>query len=136
MKYWDEYQSKWGFGDGDAVPPDAWAHRFVYVREINRLAEAKGSSVRLLAFDRGGMHNPYLICRIGAAAVNGVPAQDLCKGAWAGGWKPERDWDEPGEDEAMLEAMEEALANDDIDGLVDVDVSIADEPGVDCNIAA
>ena len=57
-------------------------------------------------------------------------------GAWAGGWKPERDWDEPADDDAMLEAVEEALANDDIDGLVDVDVSIADEPGVDCNIAA
>jgi len=34
------------------------------------------------------------------------------------------------------ETGDEALANDDIDGLVDVDVSIADEPGVDCNIAA
>lgn len=31
MKYWEEYQSKWGFGDGDAVPPDAWALRYVYV---------------------------------------------------------------------------------------------------------
>lgn len=92
--------------------------------------------MRLLAFDRGGVHNPYLICSVCADSVKGVPEPDLCKGAWAGGWKPERDWDEPADDDAMLEAVEEALANDDIDGLVDVDVSIADEPGVDCNIAA
>ncbi|OQC18514.1 MAG: hypothetical protein BWX70_03498 [Verrucomicrobia bacterium ADurb.Bin070] len=136
MKYWEEYRSKWGFGDGDAVPPDAWALRYVYVREINRLAQAKGSAVRLIAYDRGGVHNPYLICSVPADAVKGVPEPDLCKGAWAGGWKPERDWAEPADDDAMLEAVEEALANDDIDGLVDVDVSIADEPGVDCNIAA
>lgn len=136
MKYWEEYQSKWGFGDGDAVPPDAWALRYVYVREINRLAAAKGSAVRLIAYDRGGMHNPYLICRVPADMVLGVPEPDLCKGAWANGWKPETDWIEPGEDDAMLEAVEEAQEDDGIDDLVDVDVSIAGEPGIDCNIAA
>jgi hypothetical protein len=24
MKYWEDFQTKWGFGDGDAVPPDAY----------------------------------------------------------------------------------------------------------------
>lgn len=136
MKYWEEFQTKWGFGDGEAVPPDAWALRYVYVREINRLAAAKGSAVRLLAFDRGGMHNPYLICSVTAAAVAGVPEKDLCKGAWAGGWSPEQDGEEPGEDDALLEAIQEARDRDGIDGLVDVKVSIDGEPGVDCDAAA
>ncbi len=53
MKYWDEYQSKWGFGDGDAVPPDAYLLRYVYVRELNRELVKRDSAVRLLAYDRG-----------------------------------------------------------------------------------
>ena len=32
MKYREDFQSKWGFGDGDAVPPDAYLLRKVYVR--------------------------------------------------------------------------------------------------------
>lgn len=28
MKYWDEFQDKWGFNDGDSVPPDAWQIRW------------------------------------------------------------------------------------------------------------
>ena len=42
MKYWDDFQTKWGFGDGDAMPPDAWACRAVYIRAINRLARKRG----------------------------------------------------------------------------------------------
>ena len=137
MKYWEEYQCKWGFGDGDAVPPDAWALRYVYVREINRLAAAKGSAVRLIAYDRGGMHNPYLICRVPAGLVKDVPEPGLCKGSMCGGWVPAgNDWTEPAEDDAMLEAVEEALTSDDIDGLVEVDVTFTDEPFETCHIAA
>jgi len=43
--------------------------RYVYVREINRLAGRLGSKVRLIAFDRGGMQNCLLIRRIDAKAV-------------------------------------------------------------------
>ena len=119
------------------MPPDAWALRYVYIREINRIAKGLGSAVRLLAFDRGGVHNPYLICSVTAAAVAGVPDKDLCKGAWAGGWNLKQDWEEPVEDDAMLEAIEEARDRDGIDGLVDVRVSIDGEPGdVDCDAAA
>ena len=39
MKYWEEFQTKWGFSDGEASPPDAQACRTVYVREINKLAK-------------------------------------------------------------------------------------------------
>ena len=131
MKYWDEFHSKWGFGDGDSVPPDASPLRYVYVREINRLAAAKGSAVRLIAYDRPGMHNPYLICRVPADMVAAIPEQDLCRGSMCGGWVPETGWPEPAEDDAMRAAVEEALEHDDIDGLVEVCVSVTDEPGSD-----
>jgi len=137
MKYWEEYQSKWGFGDGDAVPPDAWALRYVYVREINRLAARNGSAVRLIAYDRGGMHNPYLICRVPAELVRDVPEPGLCKGSMCSGWAPAgNDWIEPAEDDAMRAAVEEALERDDIDGLVEVDVTFTDEPFETCHLAA
>jgi hypothetical protein len=80
MKYWDEFHSKWSFGEGECVPPEAWALRYVYVREINRLAAAGGSDVRLIAYDRPGCHSPYLICRVPAELVRNVPEKALCLG--------------------------------------------------------
>lgn len=139
MRYWVSFQSKWGFGEGESVPPDAWAMRYVYVREINRLAQRLGSAVRLLAYDRGGMHNSYLICRVNALGVVSVPELDLCKGSCCGGYEPEdRDWDEPADDAAMAEAIEHYVSGDyeDLDGLVEVDVSIKDEPETDIQISA
>lgn len=136
MKYWEEFQSKWGFGDGDAVPPDACALRYVYIREINRLAAANGSAARLVAYDRPGMHNPYLICRVPADLVKDIPEKDLCKGSTCGGWEPEKDWPKPDMDDQMQAAIDAAHERDDIDGLVEVDVSIADETGADGYLAA
>ena len=46
MKYFDETQTKWGFGDGGLVPPDAEACRTVYVEALNRVAVKLGSEVR------------------------------------------------------------------------------------------
>ena len=133
MKYWEEFQSKWGFGDGDSIPPDAWALRYVYVREINREAVKRNSSVRLFAFDRPGMHNPYLILRAPVGLVKGIPEADLCKGSNAGGWKPPMgDWEEPDADEGMLEAIDYVAEGEgekgNPDGLVSVTVCIDDEP--------
>ena len=125
MKYWEEYQSKWGFGDGDAVPPDAWALRYVYVLEINRLAAKLGSAVRLFAYDRPGMHNPYLISRVTADMVKGVPEKDLCKGLYRGGWDPGSDWTEPDADAAM-DAAVAAAAEMELEDLMSVKITIAD----------
>lgn len=61
MKYWEEMQSKWGFGDGDATPPDAYECRAVYVEAVNVLAERLGSAYRYEAYDRGGLHNDCMI---------------------------------------------------------------------------
>lgn len=124
MKYWDEFQSKWGFSDGDAIPPDARACREVYVREINKLAAKKGSAVRLLAWDRPGVHNGYLIVHVAAELVKGVPSKKLCVGQWDGGWEPaDRDWQEPTVDEAMETAIQEAFELD-LDGYVEATVKV------------
>lgn len=64
MDYWEEMNSKWGFSDGEAVPPDAEQRREVYVTAINRLAERLGSAYRVEAYDRPGMHNWCLILNV------------------------------------------------------------------------
>ena len=57
MKYWGELQTKWGFGDGDAMPPDGNACREFYMREINRFARTGAGtcpSVETPAAERSG----------------------------------------------------------------------------------
>jgi hypothetical protein len=113
MKYWEDFQSKFGFGDGDAVPPDAWHVRYVYVRELNRLAKANGSSVRAYASDRDGMHNPLLILRADASAVDDREEAVVCGGSldFLG--------TEPEEDAAYQDAVTE-LEDTDVDDLVEI----------------
>ncbi len=61
MMYYDEFFSKYGFNDGDSIPEGVEAYRSVYIRGMNALLESHGSSVRLMAYNRRGVHNPYLI---------------------------------------------------------------------------
>lgn len=124
MKYWEEYQSKWGFGDGDNMPPDAWARRYVYVREINKRAAAKGSAVRLFAYDRWGVHNPYLILVCPAEAAP-EDALSMCSGGFD--WLPADGAEYPGFDDAMEEAIDECDESG-IDNLVSSTVRIDGKP--------
>lgn len=66
MRYWDEFNTKWGFADGECVPPDAVETREAYIRTINGLARVRGSDRRVAAYDRGGCHNPFLLLMITA----------------------------------------------------------------------
>ncbi len=66
MKYFDDMTDKYGFGDGGAVPPDAWACRAVYVAVLNALAAHNESAVRAVPFNRPGMHNGCTILFVGA----------------------------------------------------------------------
>lgn len=61
MMYWEEFQTKFGFNDGDSIPPDVEEKRAVYLNVVNILAEKYGSSVRYYPYDRPGMHNYYLV---------------------------------------------------------------------------
>jgi len=124
MKYWEEFHDKFGFGDGDEVPPDAWAMRYVYIREINRIAKALGSAVRLFANDRSGLHNSYLIGRAAAKTVENVQELSLCKGLYRGSWDPGSDCTEPDSDAAMDAAIA-AAEEMELEDLVSVKVTIA-----------
>lgn len=118
MRYWDAFQDKFGFDDGGATPPDAYACRCVYVREINKLAKKYKSAVRLLAWDRSGMHNYYLIVCVPFRWVRKVSARRLYVGQDSGGWAPRRkNWDEAKYDEAMNKAIQQAFDMD-LDGYV------------------
>ena len=66
MKYFDDMLDKYGFGDGGAVPPDAWACRDIYIAALNALAAHNGSAVRAVPFNRAGMHNSCLILFVSA----------------------------------------------------------------------
>ena len=61
MRYLDEMVSKYGFGDGSSIPPDASARREVYVKIINNLAKEYKSEYRIQAYDRDGMHNGCMV---------------------------------------------------------------------------
>lgn len=57
MQYWNEMSEKYGFGDGGAYPVGIELYRDVYVKTVNKLAEKHGSNVRILPYNRNGIHN-------------------------------------------------------------------------------
>lgn len=61
MRFWEEMQGIYGFSDGESVPDGATTYRAIYIRSVNRLAEQLDSSVRVVAYDRVGVHNPCLV---------------------------------------------------------------------------
>jgi hypothetical protein len=61
MRYWDDFISKYGFSDDEAIPSDAKVARSVYVRAINTKAEKLRSTCRVIPYNRPGMHNAWVI---------------------------------------------------------------------------
>lgn len=57
MKFWDDMNTKYGFGDGNCYPDGIELYREVYIKTINRLAEKLGSRCRVVPYDRPGVHN-------------------------------------------------------------------------------
>ena len=119
MKYWEEYQSKWGFGDGDASPPDAVQVRAVYVHAFNTLARLAGISQRLLPYDRPGMHNPWVVFTVPAATLPVIAGNDpraFAMGSWQGEWEQSAGdvHDQPLSDESavILDIMDDACIDD------------------------
>jgi hypothetical protein len=106
MKYFDEMRTKFGFGDGGSIPPDAEACRTVYVDALNQVAAKLGCELRAYAYDRPGMHNPFLI---------------LFRGK-----DTQTDHEEREPDEPMNEAIE-CCRELDLDELVEVQVTV--DPG-------
>lgn len=57
MQYWEDMSNKWGFSDGEAYPAGVEIYRNVYVKTVNKLAEKHNSRLRVIPFDRDGIHN-------------------------------------------------------------------------------
>ena len=64
MMYYDEMLSKYGFNDGDSMPTGIEFYREVYMKVVNRLCEKLESNVRVVAYDRPGLHNGCIILPI------------------------------------------------------------------------
>ena len=80
MRYFEDMSCKYGFGDGGSVPPDAFDCREVYVRVLNALLERHQSAVRVVAYNRPGMHNSCMILRVPLAVFETLPADPAIKG--------------------------------------------------------
>lgn len=64
MKYWDDMQDKYGFHEGSVIPSDAYEMRIIYITVMNKLLEKLHSTVRVVAWNRPGMHNYLMISLI------------------------------------------------------------------------
>lgn len=62
MDWLSEFQTKYGFDDGESVPVNVEEVRDVYIAFINHFAAKWGSAYRAHGYDSGGMHNPCWIC--------------------------------------------------------------------------
>lgn len=64
MNLYEDMTSKCGFSDGETVSDADFNTRSVYITTLNHLLKKRGSNVRVLAWDRPGMHNPCWIVRV------------------------------------------------------------------------
>jgi hypothetical protein len=122
MRYFEEMESKWGFGDGEATPAHIDLYRKAYVLAINRLAEAKRSQFRAVAFDRC-THNSCLIVFTNVSELTGHTADELADGSVAPTYTflQYRDTDA-----AMSEAYSEA-SDMEPDSYVEIDAKLDEE---------
>lgn len=75
MRFWEDMLTKYGFNDGSAIPNGVEAYRTVYIRAVNRLAEQLDSQVRVVAFNRAGVHNFCLVLFHRLEDLQDVPAE-------------------------------------------------------------
>ena len=61
MQFWPELWSKYGFSDGEAIPPGLHSYREVYCKAVNALAKKYKSEYAVAEFDRPGSHNTFLL---------------------------------------------------------------------------
>lgn len=64
MKYFDDMLSKFGFSDGATQPAGCREYRRVYVQALNTLLDATAAPVRVVAYDRPGLHNGCMILHV------------------------------------------------------------------------
>lgn len=118
MKYEEEFDSKWGFDDGDATPPDAHQVRTIQTYVFNRVCEGVGCDIRLVPLDRPGMHNYFLwsfrpVADV-KAIIDDIGHWRFAEGAETGGYEtPEICWEDcRHEDDELLELVLSACNGD------------------------
>lgn len=119
MRFWEDMQTKYGFNDGGAVPDGAEVYRTVYIRGVNKLAEQLDSSVRVVAYDRFGVHNWCLILMHQLSDLQTHGIEDFTAHTDISAETAEPD-----------EAMEEAIHQADeleLDSFVEVTVTLDDD---------
>lgn len=77
MRYWDEMQNKYGFGDGDQEVPGIDQYRDLYCTAVNALAKQAGSRFRYMPYDRFGMDNGCLVLLVPADAYENPGGEPL-----------------------------------------------------------
>lgn len=130
MKFFDEMNEKYGFSDGGAYPDGIELYRDVYLKAVNKLAEARNSEFRIVPFDRGGVHNFCMWMVVPVAWFNGVflPKQKAGR-TWFGAEWGDIPFDlavlsEPQPDEALEAAIADAHEMD-LDGFLEVKVKVS-----------
>jgi hypothetical protein len=119
MRFWEDMQSKWGFSDGDAVPDGVEVYRNIYIRTMNRLAVELGSSVRVVAYDRFGVHNWCLVLMHTLADLQAHQVEDFTA-------HTDIDAEIAQADEALEEAIRQAYELD-LDSFIEVTVTVMDD---------
>ena len=61
MEFLEECFTKWGFSDGDNIPAGAFDIRDEIVKRANARLEKNNQSVRLVTYDRPGLHNACMV---------------------------------------------------------------------------
>ena len=119
MQYWNEMNEKYGFDDGAAIPPDAFACRGVYLRAVNTLATKHGSACRVVAYDRPGVHNCCIVVTVTREYHDSLPA----KARYSGQTYPPESAVPKQTDDALRQAIAEAFELD-LDSYVGTTVTI------------
>jgi hypothetical protein len=129
MQYWEEMNDKYGFGDGGAYPAGIELYRDVYLKVVNKLAENRNSELRIVPFDRGGVHNYCLWMVVPKEWFETVFLPKQKPGAqWEGvDFKdiPDANDPEPEPDDELEAAIEDAMGMD-LDSFVEVNPVLAE----------
>ena len=61
MKYWEDLNNGFGFGDGACCPDGIELYRTVYIKTVNSIAEKYGYKWRVAPYDQPGSHNGCMV---------------------------------------------------------------------------
>lgn len=58
---WEDLTSKWGFNEGASAESRDYEARSLIVAELNEMTGVKAAKIRMVEYDRPGLHNSCLI---------------------------------------------------------------------------